>query len=415
MSRDSAVPAGRRTSTILVTDAGRGSAVAIIRALGRQGWRVIAADADPHAPGLRSRYAQARVIYPSPEIKPREFVDALHQTACEKSVDLIIPVTDAAILPLSAARARFAGVSCLALPEPAALEIVTNKLATLQLAGRVAVPTPRTALVNDEQAALEAAPALGWPVVLKPQVSRLYHNGTKVEAFTVCYAENSGQLARQMRRFAGRCPVLLQEYSPGVGYGVELLMYQGQPLMAFQHKRLREIPIYGGASAFRESVPLDQLLYDFSVRLLRALTWTGLAMVEFKVGADGPKLMEINGRVWGSLPLAVHSGVDFPCRLAELYLSGPPAGVVPLDGHYAVGVRAHNLELEMVWIASVLRGTQRYPFLPMPQRHQALSALLELLNPSYKFDILSVDDPWPALIEVLKIIGKFRHKLRETS
>ena len=61
----------------------------------------------------------------------------------------------------------------------------------------------------------------------------------------------------------------------------------------------------GGASSYRESVALDARLLEDSVRLLQALRWTGLAMVEFKVGADGYHLMEINGRVWGSLPLAV--------------------------------------------------------------------------------------------------------------
>jgi hypothetical protein len=207
----------------------------------------------------------------------------------------------------------------------------------------------------------------------------------------------------------------LQEYYPGVGYGVELLLHEGRPLIAFQHKRLREIPIHGGASAFRESVPLDPMLYHYSVRLLQALKWTGLAMVEFKVGATGPKLMEINGRVWGSLPLAVHSGVDFPGRLADLYLNGPPDNGAPPKVGYAVGVRARNLELEMVWIASVLRGRRRYPFLPMPHRREALVALLELLNPAHKFDILSVDDPVPGLVEVFKIIGKFRHKLKEAT
>ena len=41
-----------------------------------------------------------------------------------------------------------------------------------------------------------------------------------------------------------------------------------------QHRRLREIPIHGGASALRESVPLDPLLYDYAVKLLEALDWT---------------------------------------------------------------------------------------------------------------------------------------------
>jgi predicted ATP-grasp superfamily ATP-dependent carboligase len=400
--------------TVLVTDAGRGSAISIIRSLGRKGYRVIAADADARSPGFRSRYAAEQLVYPAPESAPRELVAALLRAAHERQIDLIIPVTDAVILPLSEARAEFAGVCQIAMPDAAALDVVTNKLKTLDLAEQVGVPVPRTALVETAREALERAPALGWPIVLKPQNSRLYRDQGAIEAFTVCYAENPPRLAEQMARFEGRCAVLLQEYYRGSGQGVELLMHAGRPLAAFQHRRLREVPVNGGASAFRESVPLDGALYRHSVRLLEALNWTGLAMVEFKVGAAGPKLMEINGRVWGSLPLAVRSGMDFPGRLAELYLYGPPAEP-PSESRYRVGVRARNLELDMVWIASVLRGKRRYPFLAMPPRREGLAALLGLLNPVYKFDILSLEDPRPGLAEIVKIVGKFGEKIKETT
>jgi predicted ATP-grasp superfamily ATP-dependent carboligase len=403
------------TPTILVTDAGRGSAIAIIRSLGRRGWRVIAADSDPRSPGFRSRYAAERLCYPPPETAPRDLVATLLRVARDRQVDLIIPVTDAVILPLSESRAEFEAVCAVAMPDAAALEVVTNKLKTLELAERLGVPTPRTALVNTVQEAAERGPALGWPVVLKPQNSRLYREHAAIEAFTVCYAENPQRLAEQMARFEGRCAVLLQEYYRGSGQGVELLMHQGRPLAAFQHKRLREVPVNGGASAFRESVPLDPQLYRHAVRLMEALNWTGLAMVEFKVGAEGPKLMEINGRVWGSLPLAVRSGMDFPSRLAELFLYGSPGSTSGPDTNYVVGVRARNLELDVIWIASVLRGKRRYPFLTMPSRRQGIAALFGLLNPKNKFDILSLEDMRPGLAEIVKIIGKFGTKLKEAT
>ncbi len=407
---------GRRkpeVPTILITDAGRGSAIAFIRSLGLRGWRVIAADADPRSPGFRSRYTRDRLLYPAPETAPREFVQTVLQTVREKKVDLIVPITDAAIFPLSEARPQFEGLCQVAIPDAETLAVVTNKLKTLELAERLGVPAPFSVLVSTTQEAVEQWQGRGWPVVLKPRASRVYHDRARVEAFTVAYAADGAQLARQMQPFEGRCPVLLQEYYPGEGHGVELLMHQGRPLAAFQHKRLREVPVNGGASAFRESVALDPKMYDASVRLLQALNWTGLAMVEFKVGACGPKLMEINGRVWGSLPLAVRSGVDFPGGLADLYLYGPPKNGAAPATRYAVGMRVRNLELDLVWIASVLRGKRRYPFLAMPSRWQALAALLELLHPAYKQDIFSLDDPWPGLAEMFKIIVKFRRKLQE--
>ena len=154
------------------------------------------------------------------------------------------------------------------------------------------------------------------------------------------------------------------------------------------------------------SVALDRTLYEHSVRLLGTLKWTGLAMVEFKVGTQGGKLMEINGRIWGSLPLAVFSGMDFPARLASLYVDGPPTTDNGPDTRYKVGVKARNVERDLVWIASVLLGRRRSGSLPVPGRREALVGMLGLLNPLTRSDLLAWDDPLPGLAELPAIVQK---------
>lgn len=397
------------TKTVFVSDAGRSSAIAIIRSLGRQGLRVIAADSQSNAIGFHSRYTSSRFVYPAPEENPEAFVDAVHQYIQDEKVDLIIPVTDEVILPLSQARERFAGLCHIAMAELEALDIVTNKLKTFDLAKEQNVPLPTTHLLNTEAEAKEIADSLQWPVVLKPMRSRLL-GGEGVEAFHVVYAGNAEELLEHMRHFEGRCEVLLQEYTPGEGHGIELLLYEGKPVCAFQHKRLHEVPITGGASALRESVAIDPKLLDYSLRMMSALKWTGLAMVEFKLTADGPKLMEINGRVWGSLPLATHSGMDFPKFLADIYLNDSPSAPPKPHTDYTIGIKARNLSMDIVWWFSLLRGDKRRPYLETPSRSELLPAALSYLNPFYKTDVQSWDDPLPGILElpqiVTKIIGK---------
>lgn len=395
---------------VLITDAGRGSALAFIRALGRRGWRVIAADSDPASLGFRSRYARTRMVYPSPERDPGGLVAALLDTVRSQGVNLLIPVTDDVILPLDAAREQFAGLCTLAMPERAQLDAVTDKLQTLALAERLGVPAPRTVQVRTVREARAISAALGWPLVVKPQASRVYRDRAAVDFFEVSYAGDADRLAAQVAQYEGRCPVLLQEYYPGEGHGVELLMHQGRPLAAFQHRRLREVPPTGGASSLRESVPLDPAMLDHSVRLLAALEWTGLAMVEFKVGAQGPRLMEINGRIWGSLPLAVRSGMDFPGRMAELYLYGPPQGVTEPDTAYRTGVRARNTEKDVLWILSVLAGRRRDRALPIPARWRAIPALLGFANPAIRSDTFWWRDPLPGLAEIPHIWARLSRK-----
>lgn len=399
------------SATVLVTDASRGSAISVIRSLGRRGITVVAADSDPRSPGFYSRYTSRRLVYPAPDRAPDAMAETLLRAARELPVDLIVPVTDETILPLEASRERFEEVCTLALPDPKALETTSSKVETLALARKLGVPTPRTAVVETAAEAVEQAAVLGWPVVLKPQQSRLYRDQAPIESLSVAYAGGFARLGEHMSQFEGRCPVLLQEYYRGEAHGVELLLSKGEPVAAFQHRRLREVPFTGGASSFRESVPLDPVLYEHSVRLLAELRWTGLAMVEFKLGEEGPKLMEINGRIWGSLPLAVKSGVDFPGLMADVHLPGASPNGRPPIGSYRIGVRSRNLELEVVWIASVLRGERRYPFLRAPRRREAFRTAVALLNARDGFDILSREDVRPGLADLVKVAGKLSRKV----
>jgi predicted ATP-grasp superfamily ATP-dependent carboligase len=76
---------------------------------------------------------------------------------------------------------------------------------------------------------------------------------------------------------------------------------------------------------------------EHATRLLDAIGWHGVAMVEFKNDERDavPKLMEINGRLWGSLQLAIDAGVDFPALIARSAIDG----TFPPQPAYRVGVR----------------------------------------------------------------------------
>jgi hypothetical protein len=86
------------------------------------------------------------------------------------------------------------------------------------------------------------------------------------------------------------------------------------------HKRLREYPPSGGPSTAAASY-YSPRLEELGVKLLSALKWNGVAMVEFKfdIHRQDFVLMEINGKFWGSLELALRSGVNFGSDLIRLY------------------------------------------------------------------------------------------------
>ena len=409
------MPVATRMRRVLVTDAGRGSALAIIRSLARHGWQVTAADADALGPGLYSRYAHDRGRYAPPRVDPDRAVADIRDIVRARRIDVVVPVTDDVIAPLAAMGTAFVGCEIAGPPEEA-LAKTQDKGMTIEIAESLGIPVPRTRIVRSSAEALEQASGLGWPVVVKPARSKRYEHGQPLDSFAVTYAENDAQLRARIDPVVGRSAILLQEYYAGEGHGIGMLLHEGRPLAAFQHRRLREYPLTGGTSSYRESVALDPVLYDYSARLLGALRWTGIALVEFKIGERGPRLMEVNGRVWGSLPLAVRSGVDFPAQWLELYRSGPPAVGAPPQETYTVGVRSRDLATELAWIRSSVFGRRTYAFERRPHSLTVLSAVLGLLSPS-GHDVRSLEDPLPGVIELVRtvVVGSRRAPAKGSS
>jgi predicted ATP-grasp superfamily ATP-dependent carboligase len=109
----------------------------------------------------------------------------------------------------------------------------------------------------------------------------------------------------------------------------------------FSHRRLREKPPSGGVSVLCESVQIPTQALRHAKILLDELQWEGVAMVEFKLDSADQKykLMEINGRFWGSLQLAIDAGVDFPDLLIQTLGNEP---LRPIET-YRIGVKSRWL------------------------------------------------------------------------
>ncbi|CAN5823657.1 hypothetical protein BH24ACT3_BH24ACT3_13380 [soil metagenome] len=400
--------AGRR---VLVTEAGLAQSLAVVRSLAAAGAHVVAGDASARSPAFRSRHVADRFTYPAAETDPNGAVSAIIAAAERHRVELIIPMIDQLLIPWSQRPPRAGPV--VAMPSAPALEQARDKAATVAVAAGLGVPVPRTEVVTTVAEAARVAAGMRFPLVLKPQYSHQATADHPMATFAVAFAADLGSVRRLVGSLEGSCAVLVQEYVPGTGCCVELLVHEGRPLAAFQHRRLREVPISGGMSSFRESVDLDPDLLGHASALLEAIEWSGLAMVEFRVGPDGPVLMEINGRPWGSLALPVRSGMDFPRRLAELYLDGPPPPSQPVATEYRRGVRVRNLELELRWIAAVLRQKAPHRFAPLPPRGAALRVALGLLWPGNDFDVQVVNDPRPGVTDLGRALGYLARRARD--
>jgi len=116
-------------------------------------------------------------------------------------------------------------------------------------------------------------------------------------------------------------------------------------------------------------------------------------MIEFKTNpADGiPRLMEINGRFWGSLPLAIAAGVDFPYLYYAVATGRPVAPVI----HYREGVISRHFLGDfrhLIWVLFQCDPMRRAA--GFPGRLQTMMDFL-LAPKSWRSDVLDWRDLKP--------------------
>ena len=266
----------------------------------------------------------------------------------------------------------------------------------MKLASELNIDIPRSYTINKYEDLDTSIINLHYPVVIKPARSRVSINNTW-EFTSVTYANDKDDLDHQLSKYNNNIyPILIQERIVGPGLGIFMCYENGKPIASFSHKRLREKPPSGGVSVLRESIPLDPIAYQFSEQLLTSLQWQGVAMVEFKVDKrDGrPKLMEINGRFWGSLQLAIDSGVNFPLLLANIIES---KSVQPVSD-YKIGIKSRWLWGDIdTLLLRLFKSQQLHP--EVESKTKYLFNFLKFWQPKLHYDVLRLNDIKPWLFE----------------
>lgn len=387
---------------VFITDGSHNHALAAARALGRKGWEVVVGETTPLSKAGFSKFCRQRRVYPSPSQSVGAFIGWLLDEVKRERYDFILPMTEGTLLPISTHREKFLPHVGLPLAPHDAVLKVFNKAETLALAMKVGVPTPRTWFVESLLELPGLAKELPYPVVIKPRWSS-YLNGDRITSGGgAAYVSGPEELLKKYLPIHHEIPFpLIQSFAPGRGYGIYTLFDHGKPKVFFAHERVRDVRPTGSGSALRRSVLPDPLLKEYATTLLEAVGWHGVAMVEFKwdKARSAPALMEINGRFWNSLELAIAAGVDFPSLLLEMAQGKPVAEAPYQDGllcRWFLGDCRHLFE--------VLRGAPAGWPGPFPRRLPTLATFLKSPGGRMVYDTFRRDDPLPELIEWLHFV-----------
>ena len=364
---------------VLVTDGHFRKSLAVVRSLGRKGIPVAVGERTFLNTSFFSKYCTRRLVYPSPQQSPNQFIEFLLKEIKKKQYDCLFPMEEGTLLLLAKYHSQISEYTYLLIPDLKKIEFVRDKGNLMRFAESHGFPVPKTWYSPPLSPSPAMGGGMGEGVVIKPRISS--------GSFGIVYVKKREDLISSYQNVHERYPFpLIQEWIPDGGgvFGLSALFDEASSVKAaFVHKKLRMYPVQGGPSTLAEGVEHPQIM-ELGLSLLKSLNWVGVGMVEFKVDPrDGiPKLMEVNPRFWGSLQLAIVSGVDFPFLILKMARKECFDPVL----RYAVGKRFRWLLL-----GDILH------FLKHPQRFDLHPSFFNFFDPNTSYDIFSIDDPLPLL------------------
>ncbi len=387
--------------SVLVLDGRQRSSLAIVRSLGRRGINVTVGEDNIPCLASRSKYCAAKFEYISPLKYPLKFIESLLQELKRNKYAMIIPTTDLTCYLVAQYKEEIAKLTKVPIVEREQFMRASEKSEVIDLCKKIGIPFPKSYSPGCVEDIINSNIDFDYPVVIKPRRSKYLSDAGWV-ATGVGYANTKNELIAKLKNSDKSMPLpIIQERIQGPGLGAFALFNKGDAKAIFFHRRIREIPPSGGVSVLRESIAPDSIISDYSLKLLKALNWHGVAMVEFKLDAKNniPKIMEINARFWGSLQLAIDSDMDFPYMLYKMTIDGD----IKPQFDYKIGVQSRWLMGDVDHLLARLFKSRKKLHLPDGSfgRIRTIFEFCKFYKPNMKYEVLKLSDIRPFFHELI--------------
>jgi protein-tyrosine-phosphatase/predicted ATP-grasp superfamily ATP-dependent carboligase len=381
------------TGKVLVMGDDTRSFLACVRSLGRAGLQVHVAPFNFRSPALQSKYIFKvhRIAYYLNG--GADWLDEVRQLLTTEQFDLVIPCEERSLLPLQFHQAELQGLAHFALPNAAAFEAFFDKHATRELAKSLGVPIAEGRLWSAGDTAAAVTAQLPLPIIAKHRRSFSWdHLYSRDGVYPLTTQQQLVDfLAVRPDRLAN---VFFERMCPGYGVGLSVLCNQGQIQLAFEHHRAHELK---GSSYYRKSALVDPARLAAVSAMVHAVNYTGLAMFEFKVASDTEwVLLEVNARPWGSMPLPVAMGINFPLGLYQVMVLGKAIATTP----YPANIYGRNLVGDLWQTRSNLASTDMGALQKLPYLLRWCKDFWRVPAGREHFDVCVADDPVPGKTEL---------------
>ena len=300
--------AGRRTVRVLFSCVGR--RVELIRAFRNAGaalgitLEVHGADTSRMTPGGQ-HVDKCHTIAPI----NRHHASRLLAIVKREKIDLLVPLIDSELQWIADAEPRFREAGCTALiSSPEVVGACRDKLATFAALSAAKIDTPKTsswdeALVRQRHR---------FPYFLKPRAGSAAMGNYRINSLD------------ELKVIGARVPeAIVQEFVTGVEHTLDVYTgLNGVPRCVVPRRR---IEVRAGEVS-KALIVKDPGIMDIGIRVASALgDCRGVITVQCIVTPRGRiRVIEINPRFGGGVPLSIHAGADFPKWILSEQLGKKP-------------------------------------------------------------------------------------------
>lgn len=334
---------GKHDALILSLETRAGLAAA--RSLGRAGYRIAIASWGRDAPGMKTRYAQDKVILPDPSAGSAACAQAIVDFLERHPAEVVLTSTDTGLTVLHEHREAIGEHAIPAIASREAVDAALSKQVTVALAGELGIPIPRSLPATSFADVESALAELGLPAVLKP-VHQWHRDSGGQGGFEKPRLVETIEEAREVAAHlvTPETPVLVQEMVNGGRFEHHQFFRAGGRILARVTFGVeRQWPPFG-ISALRTTVESPDDTGVWAQQLVEAMDIEGCSSVQFKRDDQGrARLMEVNARLVQTLGAARLAGVDF----ARLQLEWARGG--------ALEEQSPEIGMRIGWLAGDLR------------------------------------------------------------
>ena len=337
-----------RPVRLLLPDDDFTAVLAAVRALRKGGYEPWLAMSVPSAYAARSRAIAGTLPVPDAGPDPEGFVAALAEAARRLHVAAVLPGTETSLSVLAGREADFPEGVVLGVPPRDIVERAVDKGLLSELAAQAGLLVPETQPVG--RADLDG---IAYPAVVKPVTSSVRVEDNRLRLGIVRKIDTPAELRAALEWMPGDT-LLVQPFLAGSLSAACGVFWEGK-LLCVEHQTARRIwPPDCGVSSYAETVPPDRALEEKIAALLGTIGWSGLFELQFIRRPEGDYVIDLNTRFYGSLALAVRSGLNLPVIWVDLLL-----GRTPRIGEYRVGARYRSEQRDARAIVHAFRSGRR--------------------------------------------------------